>query len=229
MVLVDADNVERSNISRIVGATLADIGRPKVDVAGRYARGLDVGVRTSAIALNRLDEASRLYDCDVVFSCVDRHVPRAVLNRFSYEACVPVVDVGTVFRVDPHGAVTGDGGRVVLVGPGRPCMACWGLLDPERLRIEQLSDEDRERGRAEGYVIGAEVSQPSVISFNTTVGGAAVTEFLRMVTAFAGAAEAPDRLSFSFSAGTVRRATLPAGQSCNICSDVGVTGARNAA
>ena len=96
-------------------------------------------------------------------------------------------------------------------------MACWELLDPERLRVEQLSDEDRERGRAEGYVLGADVSQPAVISLNTMVAGAAVTEFLRMVTSFAGADDPPDRLSFSFSTGTVRRTRLPAGTSCWVC------------
>ena len=132
---------------------------------------------------------------------------------------MPVIDLGTVFRVDSSGVVTGDGGRVVLVGPERPCMACWGMLDPQRLRVEQLSGEDRERGQAEGYVLGAELPQPAVISFNTTVAGAAVTELLRMVTGFAGSEEPPDRLSFSFSSGTARRTRLPAGTSCRICEN----------
>jgi len=219
LVLVDGDVVEKSNVSRIIGATVVDVGTAKVEVVARYARGLGVDVRTVPRALLRAADAAALNGCDVVFSCVDRHVPRALLNRFSYDACVPVIDLGTVFRVDASGTVTGDGGRVVLVGPGRPCMACEGLLDPERLRVEQLSDEERERGRAEGYVLGAELPQPAVISFNTTVAGAAVTELLRMVTGFAGASDPPDRLSFSFSAGTVRRTRLPAGTACRICED----------
>jgi proteasome lid subunit RPN8/RPN11 len=217
LVLLDDDVVERTNLSRIVGAAPADIGHPKVEVAARYAAGLGVAVRAVRCALRRAEDAAALVTCDVVFSCVDTHVPRAILNRLSYDAHVPIIDVGTVFRVADNGVVTGDGGRVVLVGPGRPCMACWGILDPERLRVEQLSVDERERGRAEGYVIGADVPQPAVISFNTSVAGAAVTEFLRMATSFAGADAPPDRLSFSFSAGTVRRVSLPTGTSCRIC------------
>jgi proteasome lid subunit RPN8/RPN11 len=220
LILMDEDRVERTNLSRILGATLADVGRPKVEVAARYAAALGIEARGVACALRSVKDAATLACCDVVFSCVDRHVPRAVLNRFSYDVHVPVIDLGTVFRVDDDGRVTGDGGRVVLVGPGRPCLACWGILDPERLRVEQLSTEDRERGSAEGYVLGIDLPQPAVVSFNTSVAGAAVTEFLRMVTGFAGADEAPDRLSFSFSAGTVRRASLPPGTSCRICSGV---------
>jgi hypothetical protein len=61
------------------------------------------------------------------------------------------------------------------------------------------------------------VRKPAVISFNTTVAGAAVTGLLRMVTGFAGGQRPPDRLSFSFATGTVRRTRLPAGTSCRIC------------
>ncbi len=150
MVLADDDLVEKSNISRIVGATLADVGHPKVTVAARYAARLGVNVHALRRAVRTADDAAILCSCDVVFSCVDRQVPRAILNRFAYEACVPVIDLGTVFRVDANGVVTGDGGRVVLVGPGRPCLACAGILDPERLRVEQLSSAELERARAEG-------------------------------------------------------------------------------
>ena len=218
LLLVDGDLVETSNVSRIVGATLADVGHPKVAVAARYAAGLGVKAHALKRAVKTADDAAVLRSCDVVFSCVDRHVPRAILNRFAYDACVPVIDLGTVFRVGANGVVTGDGGRVVLVGPGRSCLACAGILDPERLRVEQLSPEDLELARTEGYVIGADVPQPAVISFNTTVAGAAVTELLRMVTSFAGTEDPPDRLSFSFSTGNVRRVTLARRADCSICS-----------
>jgi molybdopterin/thiamine biosynthesis adenylyltransferase len=57
---VDGDVVERSNISRIVGATVADVGAAKVETASRYARGLGVDVRTIPRALLRAEDAAAL-------------------------------------------------------------------------------------------------------------------------------------------------------------------------
>jgi hypothetical protein len=62
-------------------------------------------------------------------SCVDRQTPRAMLNRLAYRHLVPVIDLGTAFRVDATGSIVGDAGRVVVIGPGRPCP---GVLGPPR-------------------------------------------------------------------------------------------------
>lgn len=219
LTLVDADAVEASNVSRIVGATRRDIGAvPKVDVAARYVEGLGLGtdLHVARGALGKEVPSDAVAGCDVIFSCVDRHTPRALLNRLAYTRAIPLVDLGTAFRVDIDGCVVAGVGRVVVVGPGRPCLGCWGHLDPTRLRIESLSLEDRASLAAEGYIQGAEVAQPSVIAFNTMVAGAAVIELLRLVTAFAGVEDPPLRLSFDFKTGTVRRNRLTA-TDCRIC------------
>jgi hypothetical protein len=140
-----------------------------------------------------------------------------LLNRLAYQTAIPLIDMGSAFRVDQAGRVTAGAGRVVIVGPGRPCLGCWGHIDSNRIRIESLSAEDRASEAAEGYIKGADVPQPSVVAFNTTIAGAAVVELLRIVTEFAGADDPPMRLSFDFQTGTVRRNTLPQGSSCAIC------------
>jgi hypothetical protein len=145
-----------------------------------------------------------------------------MLNRLAYRYLVPVIDLGTVFRVDAMGTIVGDAGRVVVVGPGRPCLGCWGHIDPHALRIESLSAEDRESQTQEGYIEGAVEAQPSVIAFNTAVAGAGVTEMLRLAIGFAGVESPPLRLAFSFADGTVRRNTLAASQRCEICGGMGV-------
>jgi hypothetical protein len=86
------------------------------------------------------------------------------------------------------------------------------------MRIEALPAEERASLAAEGYVEGANIPQPSVIAFNTAIAGAAVTEFLRLVTHFGGVEEPPMRLGFDFMSGTVRRNVLAAGGACTICS-----------
>ena len=139
-----------------------------------------------------------LEGCDVVLSCVDKHLPRAMLNRLSYGSGIPLIDMGSAFRVNGSERITHGAGRVVIVGPERPCLACWGHIDPDRIRFESLSNEDRAREVADGYIAGAEVPQPSVIAFNTMVAGAAVVELLRLVTGFSGIDDPPLRLSFRF-------------------------------
>lgn len=128
-----------------------------------------------------------------------------------------MIDLGTVFRVDAAGAVVGDAGRVVIVGPERPCLACWGHLDAHALRIEALSPADFESEVRAGYIEGAAEAQPSVMPFNTFVAGAGVAELVRLVTAFAGADSQPLRLAFSFTDGTVRRNGLAGSARCKIC------------
>lgn len=219
ITVIDGDHVEGTNISRIFGATAADAGVSwKVDVAARYAAtvGLDTTVNIIRGHLGQDVAPDLLASCDVVFSCVDAHLPRALLNRLSYEKGVLLFDMGSAFRVC-EGIDTVGSGRVVVIGPGRPCLACWGHIDANRIRIESLSADERDRQAAEGYVSGADIPQPSVVAFNTLIAGAAVVEFLRVVTAFAGADDPPLRLGFDFTTGTVRRNRLAGTPGCRIC------------
>lgn len=147
------------------GRVLEDRNSPKVEVAARYAEELGLVRRIERVAefLDRQHEAL-VSTCDVIVSCVDRQTPRAMLNRISYKRLVPVIDLGTAFRVDDAGSAVGDAGRAVVVGPGRPCLACWGHIDPHALRIEALPAEERESQIEEGYIEGANGVQPSVIA-----------------------------------------------------------------
>jgi molybdopterin/thiamine biosynthesis adenylyltransferase len=221
ITVFDGDMVEASNVSRIIGATIADIGvTSKVDVLARYAANAGLETKVNAIR-GRLgvDVPIRALDrCDAIFSCVDRHAPRALMNRLSYEKAILLFDMGSAFRVGSEGRIESSGGRVVIAGPGRPCLACWGHIDPNRIRIESLPPEARAREAADGYIAGADVPQPSVIAFNTQIAGMAVVEFLRTVTQFAGACDPPLRLGVDFEAGTVRRNRLAGTRTCSICS-----------
>jgi molybdopterin-synthase adenylyltransferase len=219
LILIDGDIVEASNLSRIAGATKADVGKvSKAEVAARYAKSLGL-VRSVEHRAQFLDQthAALLASCDIIVSCVDRHTPRALLNRLAYECHVPVIDLGTAFRVDASGTMTGDAGRVVVIGPGRPCLGCWGHLDPHALRVEALSPEERESEVQAGYIDGAVEAQPSVVAFNTFVAGAGVCELLRIATAFAGTESPPLRMAFSFADGTVRRNVIARNPECSIC------------
>ncbi|MGZ3240092.1 MAG: ThiF family adenylyltransferase [Burkholderiaceae bacterium] len=219
ITIIDGDCVESTNVSRIFGASTTDANVTwKVDVAARYAKtvGLETKVNVLRGHLGREINPQVIACCDVVFSCVDAHLPRSLLNRLSYEKAILLFDMGSAFRVQEDSVIAGSG-RVVVIGPGRPCLACWGHIDANRIRIESLPNDERIRQAAEGYVSGADVSQPSVVAFNTMISGAAVIEFLRAVTEFSGADDPPLRLGFDFKTGTVRRNRLFDVSGCKIC------------
>jgi hypothetical protein len=135
----------------------------------------------------------------------------------AYECLISVIDSGVAFRVGADGTLIAGAGRVVVIGPERPCLACWGHLDPDRLRIEALSDDDRDGLEEEGYVQGANVRQPSVVSFNTQVAGAAVAELLHLAAGFGECRAVATRLAFDFATGTVKRNRLASRGRCRFC------------
>jgi molybdopterin-synthase adenylyltransferase len=221
-LLFDADRLEASNFSRVLESSHADIDAKafKVAVAARALRALVPGCNVTAIERHLVDQLDLdlLSACDVVFSCVDGLTPRAVLNRFAYDVKVPVIDMGSAFRVDTTERIVSQGGKVVVIGPGRPCLWCWGDLDAERIRVESLSPSEREQEARHGYIEGADEPQPSVVTFNATLAAAAVTELLRMVTGFAGRDERFDRINFDFARGTATRARGRSRPGCRFCS-----------
>ncbi len=220
-VLVDGDDLETSNFSRVLESVPADLElrTRKATIAERAL--LTIVSEATILAVDRhlvsANDLDLLAACDLIFSCVDRLAPRALLNRLAYAAHVPVIDMGSAFRVDDGGRVVSQGGKVVVVGPGRPCLWCWGDLDAERIRIESLETAEREREAVHGYITGADEPQPSVVNFNATLAAAAVTEFVRMVTGFAGSDAPPDRVNFDFARGTATRARGRSRSGCRFC------------
>src|SRR5207245_10649144 len=96
---------------------------------------------------------------------------------------------------------------------------CWchGNSTPEGVMEEKLLPADRARLAREGYVRGLDVPNPSVVTFNTSVSSAAVTEFLKAITRTPGFEPAVVRLNFDFLAGNVRRATAERAPNCVCC------------
>jgi molybdopterin/thiamine biosynthesis adenylyltransferase len=127
--LIDFDRVEEQNLDRLVIATVADIGRLKVDVAEQRIRRVATAeqVEIHAIPFSVAeDEGYRAaLDCDVIFSCVDRPRARHILNHFAYAHLVPVIDGGIGARFKGP-RFTGVDWQLQTVGPGRTCLECLG-------------------------------------------------------------------------------------------------------
>lgn len=183
-VLVDNDIIEPSNLSRMYGTTTDSVGRSKVTVVSERLRDL---LMPPAMILSIEDNVIRskvltkLRDRDVIFSCTDTLLSRAVLNRFAYQYLIPVIDMGV--RVDIRsGRLQGASGRVSLVGPDMTCLRCSGHLDPDLLREELTPKQEYGRLKEEGYIRGSDDPEPQVISLNSTVSSLSVTSMLAQMT-----------------------------------------------
>ena len=129
-------------------------------------------------------------DCDVVFGCTDKELPRAILVQLVLRYSIPVFDLGVL--IDSHdGTISGVYGRVTTLLAGEACLFCRGRISAETIRVEALSDTDRQSQARDGYAPELQEPAPAVIAFTSATASAAVSEFLHRLTGFMG----PERQS----------------------------------
>ena len=217
LILIDDDSLEVTNLNRVVGATLADVGRPKVDVAADYVSRIQSFTRVVAHNGSALDSsvATSLLSADLIVCCTDTHGSRAVLNQFAYQYLVPVIDLGVRIDVDRSGMATTTG-RVQMLAPGLACLACHNILDPDQVRRDLMTEVAR---RQDPYIVGAREPQPAVISLNGTIASQGVTMLLSAAIGFPSSAR---HQIYQGASGTIRAISSQSTPKCVICSSEGV-------
>ena len=177
LVLVDPDEIESTNLSRVVGATRVDVEtrQLKTQIALRHAREMAIDTTLTPIAgdVARDSVAQVLRDCDFIFLAADSMRARLVVNALAHQYLIPAVQMGAKIR-------SGDGGKledamcaVRHIRPGTGCLWCNGLIDPTQLAIEAKSDSER---KEQAY--GVQEPNPSVITLNAVAAAHAVNDFL---------------------------------------------------
>ncbi len=195
MSLFDGEALERSNLTRVYGATVANVGRPKALIAAEHLRriGFSTVVHSFAKPITYEETAKSLRDCDVVFGCTDRQAPRAILTNLALHYLVPVFDVGV--RIDsPGGVIRSVDGRLTVLIPGQACLFCRGRISANVIALESLSPEEQRLRFEEGYAPALETDEPAVIPFTTGVATRAVQEFLQRLTGWMGPGSASEFL-----------------------------------
>ena len=185
IVVIDDDRIEDSNLNRLLGATPDDVGRLKVDFAAEQYLRLQPEAHVATVPAQIRDQAAiaAAANADVLFGCVDTDSGRLILNELAVTHAIPYIDCGTGINAS-DGLIDNAGGRVIVWVPGRPCLLCCREIDRAVAAAEIESDEQRAFRRREGYVTGANITEPAVISLNGTVASLAVTEFLALVTGY---------------------------------------------
>lgn len=214
--LVDHDEVEASNLSRLFGASEKSIGIPKVEIGRQHLTELGAtevkAIHDSAIKQSVLFQ---LRDRHIIFSCVDNDRTRAFLNRLAYQYLIPTIELGV--RIDARaGQVKAAAGRAALVGSGLTCLRCSGHLNAERIRAESLPKKEREELAKEGYVMGVDEPAPAVVSLNTVIAGLGVTAALNLFVNLTGALQPVEQL-YDATSGEVFTVTATHEPGCDIC------------
>jgi molybdopterin/thiamine biosynthesis adenylyltransferase len=218
-ILIDPDSLETTNLNRVAGATPADVGRLKVDIAARYINSVadPVNVRSIADDITRNAIAKELLNADLIFGCTDSHGSRAVLQQVSYQYLIPCIDMGSVIAVS-GGAITHTYGRVQLLAPGHACFTCSKLLDAGEVRRDLMTAFER---KADPYFVGAREPAPAVMSLNGTVASLAVTMMLSVIV---GIPSGGRHLFYNARTSSLRSARVPPDSNCFCCSRSGALG-----
>lgn len=187
--LIDFDSVEDHNLDRLMHATAADVraARSKVEVLERGCRrsatALDPNIRSFEHSLVEPAGWHRALDCDVLFSCVDRPLPRQLLNAIAYQHLIPVIDGGIHARTSPDGLMLGADWRAHIAGPGRRCLACLGQFEPSAATQEREGLLDNQH-----YINGLPADHPlrareNVFAFSMSTAAMEVLQLISMVVA----------------------------------------------
>lgn len=170
LTLIDADHVEASNLNRLQGVGMADVGRLKVDVLAERLCALfpDLQVHAVAAEVFGQDAQKALEQADGMLGCVDNEETRWWLNRFSVQYMLPWWDAGVLIETDPA-LVTYSRVSAVLPGAG-PCGHCSPIRFFDRQVPQRFLDADtRTAMRSAGYVQGASRAadgDPSIYPLN---------------------------------------------------------------
>lgn len=181
--ILEHDMIDESSLNRLVGASPADVGLPKLDVATRTLRSVQPEAEIRGLPQRFApDSASLLDDATVVFGCVDRDDARVQLLAHMSDLAIPYFDAATDTGETDTG-LTWYGGRVAA-SVGNGCLMCMDVLDARTVAAAGMTGAERET-QARLYGVPAaqlDRSGPSVVSLNGVIASLVVTEFMVYVT-----------------------------------------------
>lgn len=221
--VMDHDGVEVLNLDRMIGATRLDaaLGRSKVEVATRLMESAATSERFRAVphevSITDPEGLAAALDYDVIFSCVDRPWPRAVMNLVAFADLIPVIDGGIALDTFKDGRLRSGIWRAHTLVPERPCMVCLGQLDLGELCLDRqglLEDP--------AYIAGtnrAQRSRQNVAALSASVSAAQLAQFVSL-TAHPGGRGVPAPLRYLLAPHSLEHSLAVSGEFCSYESQI---------
>lgn len=169
LVLVDPDEIEDTNLNRLIGGTWADVeaATAKSEIARRLVSGVRPDLWVVAIKDVWQNAADALKGCDIIVGGLDSVRAKDELDAFCRRFMIPYIDMG--MDVHGEGAACMVSGQVVLSSPGRPCLRCLHIVTEDGLERESAA-----YGNAGG--------RPQVVWPNGVLASTAVGLVIQLVT-----------------------------------------------
>ena len=94
--LFEGQTLDATNVTRVYGSRLTDVGRPKVQIIERLAKEIGFGTEVTLFPkhITSLETAKTLRDCDVIFGFTDDEWGRSILSKLAIDYYIPVFDMG---------------------------------------------------------------------------------------------------------------------------------------
>lgn len=224
VTLIDPDRVEEHNLDRLTYASERDVGEKKVRLLAKHLRrgatadGFEVSERPSAIQVDECYRAA--LDCDVVFSAVDRPLPKDLLNHIAYTHCIPVISGGVFVDTKTDGTLGQAAWSVLAVGPERRCLRCDGQYTTSDVTMERDGSLDEPTyipaERADGHP-----SNQNVLPFSANLASFMVLEMIRLVVAAPWWPRASGKLHYTYINGQLQATDCSCDTNCSIAARVG--------
>lgn len=219
LLIADPEKLAASNVTRVYGSTIRDVGTTKVALITQLAD--RIGLKTKVDVIDRSitsESAIREFrNCDIIFACTDDQWGRSLLGRLSIFYCIPVLDMGV--KIDSeNGMLRSVQGRVTTLLPGYACLFCRKRLSAEGIRFESIKPEEAANLRKDGYAPELPEPDPAVIPFTTAIAAAAICELFHRLTGFRGEGMNSTEVIHRFDANHIGKNHTPAEPGC-FCSD----------
>jgi len=195
LVVIDNDKLERSNLNRVRGAGLDDVGKNKAQILKDFIAHLKLPTNVAALeSLIDQDPAAvdALASCDVIFGCTDDQIGREVLNTALYIYAQPYIDMGLGGQIaedaEGHPYLRYHHGRISTILPeSGECLFCQGVIKDVWIRHQYAlrqnpnlaAEEARER-----YLVGGGEQAPGVGPFTSAIADYGVATLFDLVKPF---------------------------------------------
>lgn len=168
IVVVDFDTLEKENRFYMTPGWFRE-GQPKAHALWGFAKKYDAKIVPVVKDILIPYAQYKLRDCDIVFCCADRALPRLVLSVFCSKAMIPLIETGLQIA---HRRSTNEPiarGQIQIAIPGKNCLLCMHGIDVSGCRREISKG-------------GNSPKVPAIVAFSRLMASQAVLEMINLFT-----------------------------------------------